>query len=181
MRLPNTYVRYDSKPGIVMIELSQGKYAEIDEADLYLVMQYRWHAMKGGKNFYALTNVRKPDGSRTMLSLHRLLVKPGVLHVDHRNGDGLDNTRGNLRVCTHKENQSNKQLRSDNTSGFKGVYWHKSPSTWRAQIYINGANKNLGSFATALDGALKYDAAAVEEYGEFALTNKMLGLLPAGV
>jgi hypothetical protein len=68
-------------------------------------------------------------------------------------------------------------MQSDNTSGFKGVTWHKSNKKWVAQIKVASRKKHIGLYPTPQEAALAYDAAALAIHGEFALTNKMLGLL----
>ena len=112
--------------------------------------------------------------------MHRLILGcgPGE-EVDHRNGNGLDNRRGNLRPATHALNQANvRRVRAK--SGFKGVsrWVRPSPRPWRAHITVKGRMKFLGAFATPEEAARAYDAAARELFGEFACTNEDLGLLP---
>lgn len=68
-------------------------------------------------------------------------------------------------------------IRKDNTSGFKGVTLHKSTGHWEAKLGLNGKVKYLGVFETPVAAAVAYDSAAVNFHGEFATTNKMLGLL----
>ena len=97
-------------------------------------------------------------------------VAPGT-QVDHKNANGLDNRRANLRAATCGENNWNTRLRKDNKSGYKGVYWLKSHGKWRAQITFNGKQKYLGDFTVASEGAAAYDTAAREYFGEFARLN----------
>jgi hypothetical protein len=92
-------------------------------------------------------------------------------HTDHRRGPG--NQVSNLRACTVSQNLANSKLRSDNTSGYKGVSKLPSSSKWKAQI----RSKHLGCFVDARDAAIAYDKAAVLAFGSFALTNRKLGLL----
>lgn len=97
--------------------------------------------------------------------------------VDHENRDTLDNQRLNLRICTNRQNQANARVRSDNTSGYKGVCWNKGTGKWKAQM-TNGNGKRLciDYFPTAIEAARAYDAEALRLHGEFALTNEKLGL-----
>ena len=95
--------------------------------------------------------------------------------VDHRDHDGLNNQKSNLRKCTQSENQANSRRRIDNGSGFKGVCRFRNK--WQAQISVDGKLKYLGLYQVPELAAIAYDSAAVEHYGQFALTNKMLGLL----
>jgi hypothetical protein len=106
--------------------------------------------------------------------LSRWLVDaPDDMHVDHRNGNTLDNRKSNLRVCTHQQNQWNRK-RAPGVSRFKGVaHWKNGLNgrVWRARIEKDGQRHFLGDFPTQLAAALAYDAAAIELFGEFAAPN----------
>lgn len=95
--------------------------------------------------------------------------------IDHINGDPHDNRLANLRVCSQQQNSFNARLRSDNTSGIKGVYYRKDRGRWAAQIHHNGKKKSLGCYPTAELAAAAYDKAAKETFGEFASPNHTLG------
>lgn len=87
--------------------------------------------------------------------------------IDHINGIKSDNRLENLRLATNQENQQNLGLRSSNTSGFKGVCWHKHTGKWQAQISTNGKRKSLGVFDTAEAAALAYQQFAQANHGKF--------------
>jgi hypothetical protein len=135
------------------IELTRGRVAIVDDVDHSRVAGSGWHAvgpLANGK-WYAANESRE--------YMHRILTRatPEQL-VDHRNGDGLDNRRENLRVCTPGQNQANRQtVRS--ASGFKGVTFDRSRGRWAAKITVNYRVINLGRFATAEEAARAYDAA----------------------
>lgn len=95
--------------------------------------------------------------------------------LDHR--DGPSNGIGNLRKASDTQNLANMKLRADSTTGLKGVT-QKYCNRWVAQLSAGGKTLYLGMFKTPRDAAEAYDRAAVERFGEFARTNKMLGLLP---
>lgn len=102
--------------------------------------------------------------------LHRALMLPPVgLDVDHVDGNGLNNTRRNLRVCSRRENLQNLRGRS-NKFGAKGVY--ASHERFAARIKFNGVYKYLGAFSTVKEAAAAYDRAALELFGVFAATNE---------
>jgi hypothetical protein len=156
-----------------MIPLTQGKAALVDDADAYLVSRYKWFAVFDGHNWYAATK----KNSR-QLRMHNLLTTPPEgMEVDHEDRNGLNNQRSNLRVCAHRNNGRNRAMNSDNTSGFKGVSWKKREGGWCAQITISPIVKWLGLFDDKKEAAKAYDAAAELHFGEFAITNKKLGLL----
>jgi hypothetical protein len=95
-------------------------------------------------------------------------------YIDHKDGNSLNNKIENLREATQSQNVHNSQKRSSNTSGFKGVIWLKNRCKWRAQITVNGKNKNLGQFQDINDAAIAYEQATVKFFGEFAKsTNRM--------
>lgn len=103
--------------------------------------------------------------------LHRLIMgEPEGLEVDHRNGDGLDNRRQNLRVATHAQNLANQRLSAANTSGFKGVSFDRTRPNkpWAAYIKHGGRKLFLGRHETREAAAAAYDAKARELFGEFA-------------
>ena len=87
--------------------------------------------------------------------------------LDHINGNRNDNSIANLRLATRRENTRNTRMRKDNTSGFKGVTFHKKTGKWAAALFINGKTKHLGLFETALLASKEYCRRASELHGEF--------------
>ena len=88
--------------------------------------------------------------------------------IDHINRDRTDNRWSNLREATYAENNRNTSIRSDNTSGYKGVSWHKFKSKWRAEIKVDSISKHLGYFSTKEEAYAAYIQAAKLYHGEFA-------------
>ena len=158
------------------IALNHGKVAIVDDKDLLLVSARRWHAFKHGHIWYAESSNARGVYPRTF-RMHRVIVDaPSGAHVDHINGNGLDNRRSNLRLCTCAENQHNQHARRGGASRFKGVSRHpKDPQRWRAYIRDRGRQLHLGFFCTEADAALAYDAAARRLWGEFAHANSSSG------
>lgn len=150
------------------IPLTQGKVALVDDEDYPEVSRYRWYANRYGRRWYAVRNIGRYPHQQAVL-LHRFLASPPEgMQVDHKNGDGLDCRRENIRVCTPAENLRNKGLKRTNTSGFKGV--QKCGKRWKATIRA-GRDFNLGHFDDIIDAARAYDAAARVHHGEFAWLN----------
>lgn len=156
------------------IQLTRGKVALVDEADHGLLARYRWYALPGATEglWYAF----RTTPTSTLL-MHRVVLglqdpetgenlAPGV-EVDHRNGDGLDNRRGNLRRATRGQNGRNR--RAWGRSRFLGV--NRSRGRWLAQIRVDGRNRFLGRFDDEEEAARAYDRAALEHAGEYARLN----------
>jgi HNH endonuclease/AP2 domain len=93
--------------------------------------------------------------------------------IDHIHGIKDDNRISELREATSSQNKCNKPKRKDNTSGFKGVTWHKGAKKWMTQIGINKRSYFLGYFDTPEKAALAFNKAAIELHGEFASLNKV--------
>jgi hypothetical protein len=157
------------------IALNNGKVAIVDDADYEWLKQRTWHARKGrdSKTFYAGTNTSRKEPPRKLLLMHRVIVgaEPGQ-QVDHIDGNGLNNCRNNLRFCTNTENQYNKPMPVNNTSGYKGVSMHKHSKKWRATIGHSGKHKHIGYFDSPEEAARAYDDAALRQFGEFARLNE---------
>jgi hypothetical protein len=92
------------------------------------------------------------------------------MEVDHIDGDGLNNTRSNLRVVTKTQNMQNRRINKNNTSGHKGVAWDKESQKWMAYISSHGVRRNLGRFETPEQAAAAYLKGSLELHGEFGRT-----------
>ena len=90
------------------------------------------------------------------------------VEVDHIDGNGLNNRIKNLRPAKHAENMRNSKVSIDNTSGVKGVGWHKQGQKWRARVALDGKRHNLGLFDNKLDAAAAVFSARNKLHGEFA-------------
>lgn len=150
------------------IELTQGWTTFVSDEDYDGLSKFKWYALRNGSNIYAARNEGRPPFRRT-IQMHTVIMKtPRGMKTDHINGNGLDNRRENLRICTHAENMRNSRPHSNNTSGFKGVAWNKRESKWVAHIRLNRKRIHLGYFDTAEAAATAYEKAARELHGEFS-------------
>lgn len=166
---------YKSPAGLIIatieIPLTQGYVTRIDAADRAFTDGRKWHAVARSykRTVYARTKI---NGRQVML--HNLLC-PDWDEVDHADGDGLNNCRSNLRDGAEFRNNANTWMRSNNTSGYKGVY--RYGGAWCARICVDRTRMNLGTYNSPEEAAYAYDQAAVSLFGEYARTNAMLGLV----
>lgn len=157
------------------IPLTQGKTATVNAADYDWLMQWKWYACRNRKSWYALRSVLNSAGNWTSISMHRTIIPmaetPGFPQLDHRDGNGLNNTRGNLRPATRSGNQANRTAQANCKSGIRGVYWNKKLQKYQAQIIWEGRTIHLGYFAAIEQAADTRDAAMKKYHGEYARTS----------
>jgi len=157
------------------IELTQGQRAMVDDEDYEGLNQHRWYAYFNPctQSFYARRNVYA-DGIGTTILMHRVILgaKKGEV-VDHIDHVTLDNTKGNIRTCTHSQNGCNTRLSSYNSSGFKGVALAPRSTRYRAYITLNKKQMHLGVFDCKIEAAKVYNLASRMYHGEFSLINSM--------
>jgi len=158
------------------IELTNGRVAFVDDEDFDRINQYRWYWKQGHGTIsgYALRMSSARHGRRRELRMHKeVLGLSGDQIADHINGNGLDNRKENLRICSKAENARNVPKYRNNSSGFKGVSWCHEQKKWRAIIGVNGRLVHLGRFTTKEDAARAYNEAAKKHFGEFARLNNV--------
>lgn len=160
-------IEYLQQPQTRVIPLTQGKFAIVDAEDYEWLNQYKWYAAKYGTTFYACRSK-----GRTTINMHRqIMCAPKGLICDHKNHNGLDNRKNNLRLCTNAQNQYNRRPRTGCSSRYKGVDWQRAFNKWRAAIRLNQTYLHLGLFHNEMEAALTYDRKAAELFGEFAWLN----------
>lgn len=151
------------------IPLNDEVYVAVSPCDYEWLVQWNWCPNGHG---YA-TNTARPRKLMHVLIVERATgrPKPREHDVDHRNHNGLDNRRPNLRLATKTQNQANSGVPKHNRSGYKGVSYSKPRCKWLVSIKVNNRTVNCGRYATPEEGAYVYDQFMMQLHGEFAYTN----------
>lgn len=155
------------------IPLTGGKVAFVDDEDFPLVSKHKWYASQEGRLtqiWYAKTNIVLPSGKRSIIRMHRLLL-PESNRVDHRDRNGLNNRRSNLRAASRTQNAANSGGHADRRGKYKGVTFDRVNNRWRAQLMRHGKKINIGRFKTEIAAAQAYANAVARTDGEFAAIN----------
>lgn len=155
--------KYYEKDGyIVGIANNSQKEFYIDKEDYELVKQFTWNTKTDSDYLQA-------NYQRKKFSLHRLIMKVNnpKQQIDHINHNVLDNRKCNLRIVTNSQNQMNRNKPKQNTSGVRGVYWHKNKKQWQANIQVDNKLLYLGIFdkkEDAIDARLKAEKQYFKQY-----------------
>ena len=153
------------------IPLTQGKVALVDDEDYETLARFRWRACRNGNVYYAQRRGNKAIGEPTVVYIHReILNAPNGSLVDHRDGDGLNNIRPNLRLVTRSQNLQNSRRSKRNTSGHKGVSWNKARGKWSANIGHDSELIHLGLYSTREEAYAAYCEASAKFHGAFGRT-----------
>lgn len=158
------------------IELTQNYKAIVDDEDFDYLNQFHWNVRIVSGTQYAKRNINIGQ-KQTTSNMHREIMKcPKNMMVDHINGNGLDNRKENLRICTRSENLMNSNKPKDaKSSKYKGVNYQKltpgHKKVWRAEIRLNKKSIFLGCFELEKDAAKTYNEAAIKYFGQFAKLN----------
>ncbi len=155
------------------IDISTSKYpnmfALVDDADYKCLSRHKWSPSSSPRSatLYATCRI-----NGVKVRMHRFLMKPSIeIEIDHRDRNGLNNQRQNLRICTHAQNCANKPVRKDSFCGFKGVFWDTDRLKWVVRLRCDGKSRTVGRFFCVIKAARAYDKAAIAKYGEFACLN----------
>lgn len=149
------------------IPLTQGKVALVDDEDFDFLNQWKWyaHKQKSGR-FYA----ERAGKDCTNIFMHRVIMQISPYHItDHKDGNGLNNQKSNLRECTYPQNAQNSRLNKGN----KGVYYNERDKLWIARLQCNGDRKYIKSSKKKEVALAAYDSAAKFYFGDFAQTNEV--------
>lgn len=158
----------------LIVPLTRGMVALIDAEDAPKVFTHKWKAQPSDGRWYATRNRYQRGGGYKRICLHNVILEvPANRYVDHRNGNGLDCRKINLRAATRLQNMANTRMPSSNTSGFKGVCRKKGgvKKPWLARVRTEGRTILETYHATAEEAARAYDAKVKEVWGDFAWLN----------
>lgn len=156
------------------IPLTQNKFSLVDDSVFDELMAFKWHAHFDGRNFYAERKKSIGGGKQKTIKMHSVIMNPkkGMI-IDHIDGNGLNNQKENLRICTKSQNGINRGKQKNNKSGFKGVYLRKNIKSLKFIAAARYHNKNiyLGTYDDAKKAAAVYDSFVRSKFGNFATLN----------
>ena len=155
------------------IPLTQGKVALVDDEDYNRVIQFKWRCSDRGTSFYAMRTIDSPLGNGYTTQLLHHFILGSNKRVDHKDRNGLNCQKSNLRHATASQNAQNQVRYTRAKSGFKGVYplRGKKEGLYRASITADKVTYDLGEFESVIDAALAYDEAAKKYHGDYAQLN----------
>ena len=159
--------------GVIRIALrgkyGVGRFVLINEEDCHLIEGRSWRCYPSGHAFYAVTDANI-NGKWTTIRMHNLILPPPPgLVVDHQNGDGLNNTRENLRHADKHQNKANGRKRINNPAKYKGIV--RKGYFWFAKVRYKGKTYDAGHYRTQYEAAHAYNEMAQRVHGEFARLN----------
>ena len=152
-----------------LIPITQGRSVQVDDSDFQQLSQYKWSLFKVKDLEYAKTKI---NGNTVMI--HRMIMgcsKGDGILIDHRDHNGLNCQRYNIREVTQAQNMYNRRKIKKSRSIYKGLYHENRLNHWVARIKMNGKFIYLGKFSNETDAAIAYNIAAITYYGEFASLN----------
>ncbi len=148
---------------MMKIPLTQSAIAVVDDEDYTELSKTKWYLCRKEHRCYAYSKIGP---------MHRVILNASDgTEVDHKDGNGLNNQKNNIRLCTHTENMRNSAPPRFGTSKYKGVHWHTKNKEWRSRIVMNRKPIWLGSHTSEIEAAEAYDKKAKELYGDFARLN----------
>jgi hypothetical protein len=163
INLTEDYGRY-----IKIFFFNTDNFTIIDKDDYKKIKDYCWTELAYKTSSYAVTCI-----NNKLVRLHNLIMTySNEYEIDHKNNNSLDNRKSNLRIATHAENNWNKGLRSNNTSGVTGVYWVKNLNKFRSEIKVKGKRIHLGYFDNIESAKKVREEAEIKYFGDFRFKGK---------
>lgn len=157
--------------------LTQNRIALVDDEDYDRIAELKWHAhnMHNSGIFYA-GHFFKINGKYKYAHMHTFILnRIGIKTIIyHKDGNGLNNQKENLRICSSSDNSKNKRQSITSKSKYKGVYLIRKSGMYRARIQVDGKRLHLGCFVNQIDACIAYNNAALKYFGEFALINEII-------
>jgi hypothetical protein len=152
---------------MILIPLAGGQFAKVSDRDYWLVRQFNWRVLNAKYGHIQYARTGGSDGAPLVL-MHRLIAGFPPFDLDHKNRDGLDNCRRNLRPASASQNLANQKIHQNNKTGLKGITLTEKARPWRARLGTYGKRRHLGYFSSPLQAHAAYKKAAKNYYGEFA-------------
>ena len=155
---------------VKQIELTKGKVTLVDDDIYEQICDKKWNAIEPVEGYFYAGRCEHIDTingkqNNQILFLHRWITNPPKGYcVDHINGNGLDNRRENLRVCSPRQNQQNRK--KIHSSKYPGVSWNKRSARWDARIMVKGKRYYLGTYIDEREAAMAYEQACRDLVGE---------------
>lgn len=160
-----------------LIPLTQGQFAQVDDEDFDRLNTKKWQAHRrfNSGTYYAMSNIKVCKNKWKSIKMHRVILgmTDSTILVDHKDFNGLNNQKSNLRIATRSQNAANRKPKPNCTSKFLGVSFHKARYKWRASIQKDKKITSLGYFVSEIDAAKAYNEAAILIHGEFANLNHL--------
>lgn len=157
------------------IKLTQGKVALVDDEDFDYLNQFKWYAREYDHTFYACRAVPIGNSKQKVVRMHRVILglTEAKTLVDHKDHNGLNNQRNNLRTATPLDNAANRK--GFGSSKYLGVTLsaRNAKKPWVSRVHKGSTSFHLGYFKNEVDAALAYNKKAQELFGEFANLNKI--------
>lgn len=158
------------------IALSNGGYALVSDKDHPYLRHSKWSRRRKRSTSDVWYAMRWNPETRINIPMQRDILgsREGYL-IDHRDGNGLNNMRSNLRFSTPLQNNRNRKIPSHNTTGYKGLRYYPfgKGGCWMARIKIFGRYIQLGYYKTKEEAAIAYNIAAKKHFGAFARLNQL--------
>lgn len=155
------------------ILLTQGKVALVDDEDFEKANTKKWHFHPAHNGIIDSVGYAVNGTSDKRIFMHHFLfgkLQKGFVW-DHKNGNGCDNQKRNLRIASSQQNSWNRRIKRKMENGkYRGTIRDRD-GTWRAAINTGKKRKDLGGFKTEIEAAKAYNKAAKKEYGQFANLN----------